>query len=101
MAITLIRAVWVVVAILLGLGAFAGGDTAVLCGWLQLVWTFPIGVAWWFYFERFFWPLVDRNVLQVSGMVLVIVVAYWFWFVLIPTVVRKARPKTHTQTNAL
>jgi hypothetical protein len=101
MTITLIRAIWAAVAALLGIGSFAGGDTSVLCGWLLLAWTFPFGVAWWFYLYDLVQPLLETSVAQVASTVVVIIVAYWFWLVFIPAVVRKSRLSRAKSHNAL
>ena len=101
MAITLVRATWLASALLLGIGSFAGGDTAGLCGWLLLAWTFPFGVLWWVYVYDFAQPLMETKSVQIAGTVLVIAVAYCFWLVLIPAVVRRRRPKATHFGNAL
>lgn len=93
MTMGLTRTLWLVVAVLLSVGSFAGGDTAVLCGWLWLAWTFPFGAVWWFYLYDLFRPLAATGVVQVTGTAVVIAAAYWFWLVLIPSLMRRRRLK--------
>ncbi len=76
--------IWLAVAVILSVASFIGGDTSVLAGWLFLVWTAPFGMIWWFYiYGRVFTWLPD-NIVQFCGMVVVDVLAFLFWFVLIP-----------------
>jgi hypothetical protein len=87
------RIIWLAVAALITVGSFAGGDLAVLSGWLFLVWTAPVGPVWWFYI----YPVVKSasalapELLQLIGSLAAIAVAYAFWFVAIPWLVRRGR----------
>lgn len=84
----LIAAVWLVVAVLLGITSFAGGDTAIVSGWLFLLWTVPFGAIVWFYLYDYAPVWMPANVAQPLGTVVAIVLAFLFWFVFIPRVFR-------------
>jgi len=78
-----VAAFWSVIAVLLAVGQFAGGDTAVLCGWLFLVWTAPIGIIWWFDVYNYLIPFAPKLLLQYTGTGLTVAGAYVFWFILV------------------
>jgi drug/metabolite transporter (DMT)-like permease len=84
----LIAAVWLTVALLLGITSFAGGDTAIISGWLFLLWTVPFGAIWWFYLYDFALAWMPANVAQPLGTAVAVVLAFLFWFVLIPRVMK-------------
>jgi uncharacterized membrane protein len=79
-----IAIVWIVGIVLVSAASFAGGDTAVLAGWLYLVWTVPFGVIWWFYLYDHALALLPASVVQPIGVVVVDIVAFLFWFNVIP-----------------
>lgn len=87
------RITWCIVAAILGLASFAGGDTAIVAGWLFLVWTVPFGVIWWFYLYDVALRFVPKAIAQPLGVVAVIVVTYLFWFVIVPKLREAARKK--------
>lgn len=80
-----IAVVWIVGAVLLSVGSFAGGDTAILAGWLYLVWTAPFGVIWWFYLYEYALAFLPATIAQPIGVAMVDIVAFLFWFVAIPS----------------
>src|SRR5438445_12825053 len=80
----LVRVVWSVVAILVAYGSTVGGDTSILCGWLFLVWTAPFSIVWWFYLYDVARLYMEASVAQPVGLLIVIVLAYAFWFWLVP-----------------
>ncbi|HKJ74266.1 MAG TPA: hypothetical protein VKA19_09140 [Alphaproteobacteria bacterium] len=75
---------WIAGAVFLSVASFVGGDTAILSGWLYLVWTAPFGLIWWFYLYNHALVLLPANIAQPVGVVLVDVVAFFFWFRTIP-----------------
>ena len=104
------RTVWLLIAGALAFGSFAGGDVAVICGWLFLIWTLPFGVIWWFWVYEFFQPLAQSETVQVvhgslfvqvAGVVVVIAIAYLFWFVVVPAMVRKFKTRRPHASSAL
>jgi hypothetical protein len=76
--------IWVCIAVLLGYGSFTGGDTAIVTGWLFLLWTVPFGALWWFYGYDVALQFMPRNVAEVGGTIVVIIGAFIFWFVVVP-----------------
>ena len=81
---TLLGWLWLIIAIILGGASFAGRDTSIIAGWLFLVWTLPFGVIWWFLFYDYAIKIVPASIAQPIGVTLVVVIAYAFWFVLVP-----------------
>lgn len=89
-----IRAGWVCFAILFGYASTLGGDTSLLFGWVFLVWTAPLSVLWWFYLYDFARQYMSASAAQPIGLISVIMLAYLFWFVLVPYVWRRAGRST-------
>ena len=77
---------WLVIAAVLGVASFLGGDTAILAGWLFLVWTAPFGILWWFYLYDYALAFMPTIVAQRMGTALVVVTAFLFWFICIPLI---------------
>lgn len=77
---------WTCIAVALAFGSFVGGDTSIVSGWFFLAWTIPFGVIWWFCIYRVLPQWMHDNVIQVGGTVLVIVVAFVFWFIFVPRI---------------
>jgi len=86
--IRFVATAWLVGAVLLGVASFAGGDLAIVAGWLFLVWTLPFGVIWWFALYDHAVALFPRAVVQPAGVAGVILIAFLFWFVVVPAVRR-------------
>lgn len=86
-----LRIAWCIVAVILGAASFAGGDTAIVAGWLFLLWTIPFGVVWWFYLYDMALRFVPKAIAQPLGVVAVIVVTYVFWFVIVPKLRERKR----------
>lgn len=84
-------AAWLIVALLLIYYSYAGGDTAISAFLFFVFWTFPFGAIWSFNI----YPLIPRSMLlngiNIIGDLVSVVLAFVFWFVLIPWVFRKAR----------
>lgn len=84
---------------MLGAASFAGGDLAIVTGWLFLLWTAPFGVIWWVYLYDIAMGFVPSTIAQPVGVVAVIAVAYLFWFILVPNLrnaVRRKRRQAET-----
>jgi hypothetical protein len=86
-----LEGVWLVVAILLAVGSMAGGDTSIESGFLWLAWTAPVGLIWQFLVYGSALKVAPANVVNVAGLVIVLVLAYLFWFQLVPALFRAAR----------
>jgi hypothetical protein len=84
------------IAILLAIGSVAGGDTSIVTGFLWLAWTAPIGLIWQFWLYEPTWRLLGTGVTNWLGLLLVLVGAYLFWFLLVPAVFRAAKSRTRT-----
>lgn len=80
----LIALVWVVCAVLLRIYGSSGGDASITSGLLFLVWTAPFGPIWQFNLYDYALMWLPIHVVQVVGDVLVILVAFFFWFIAIP-----------------
>jgi hypothetical protein len=91
-----LSAAWLVIAILLAIGSVAGGDTSIVAGFLWLAWTAPIGLIWQFWLYEPLWRLLGTGVTNWLGLLLVIVGAYLFWFVLVPAMFRTAKNRART-----
>jgi hypothetical protein len=83
--------IWLLVAVLLAAGSTAGGDTSIVTGFLWLAWTAPIGLIWQFWLYDTAIKAVPVNVVNIAGLALVLVLAYLFWFQLVPALFRAAR----------
>lgn len=81
---SVLRGLWLIVAIILGVASFAGRDTSIVAGWLFLVWTLPFGVIWWFLLYDYLLKIVPASIAQPIGVILVVLTAYMFWFLLVP-----------------
>src|SRR5690348_10655783 len=77
---------WLIVAVLIAIASFVGKDTAIIGGWLFLIWTIPFGVIWWFYLYQHALALGPPYWVQPIGTVAVIAISFVFWFVWIPKV---------------
>ena len=77
---------WIFGAVALSIGAFSSGDISILAGWLDLVWTAPFGMIWWFYVDDHVLRLLPALAAQIVGTIVVDVLAFLFWFVAIPRV---------------
>jgi hypothetical protein len=97
----IVRSVWVLVALVAAYGGYAGGDAAIALGWLFLVWTAPFGIVWWVYIYPVVLSMAPKATLELVGPALAIVLAYWFWFMLLPAVFRWARSKSLGAKHAL
>lgn len=86
-----IRAGWVGLALLFAYASTLGGDTSILFGWVFLTWTAPFSILWWFYLYDFARQYMSAAAAQPIGLISVIVLAYLFWFVLVPYVWIRAR----------
>jgi drug/metabolite transporter (DMT)-like permease len=82
----LIMVVWLTVAVILGVVSFLGGDASIVGGWLFLIWTAPFGVIWWFYLYDYTLAWMPAHIAQPIGTVAVIIIAFLFWFILIPRI---------------
>lgn len=82
---------WLVVAIVLATGSRAGGDMSIVAGFLWLAWTAPVGMIWQFWVYDSVFRLFGTTVSNCLSLVVVLVVASVFWFVVIPRIVRAAR----------
>jgi hypothetical protein len=87
------RPLWLLVAILLAFGSFAGGDIAIVCTFLFLGWTPPFGALWYLDLYDIFLPFGPPEAVQIIGIAAVITVSYSFWFAFVPAVVRWSRAK--------
>jgi hypothetical protein len=86
-----IRAGWVGLALLFAYASTLGGDTSILFGWVFLTWTAPFSILWWFYLYDFARQYMSAAAAQPIGLISVIVLAYLFWFVLVPYLWTRAR----------
>jgi hypothetical protein len=95
MKLNKIALTWIVVDVGLSAAVFAGGDTAVIGGWLFLIWTAPFGLFWWFYAYQYVLQWLSPETAQLIGTVLVDAIAFLFWFVAIPKMraIKTARRK--------
>lgn len=75
---------WTVVSILLTIGSFLGGDLAIVAGWGFLIWTLPFGLIWWFVIYEYIPHSYATPSVQLVGELLCVILAFVFWFVLIP-----------------
>jgi len=69
----------------------AGGDTSIVTGFLWLAWTAPIGLIWQFWVYDTALKLAPASLVNIVGLALVLVLAYLFWFQLVPALLRSAR----------
>lgn len=92
-----IRVGWFLIAILSAYLSTIGGDTGVLFGWLFLVWTAPFSILWWFYAYDIARHYMSAASAQPIGLVAVIVLAYIFWFMVVPFVWSRARGRRGAQ----
>ena len=83
--------IWLLVAVLLAVGSMAGGDTSIVTGFLWLAWTAPIGLIWQFWVYDTALKVAPASLVNIVGLALVLVLAYLFWFQLVPAVLRSAR----------
>ncbi len=83
--------IWLLVAVLLAVGSMAGGDTSIVTGFLWLAWTAPIGLIWQFWVYDTALKLAPASLVNIVGLALVLVLAYLFWFQLVPALLRSAR----------
>lgn len=77
-------AAWLLVALIITAGSFAGGDTSIVAGWAFLIWTAPFGPAWWFILYDRIPRWIPLQVIQVGGELVAVAVAYAFWFIFMP-----------------
>jgi hypothetical protein len=85
--------VWVGGAVLLAIGSEVGGDVSIIAGLAWLVWTAPIGFIWQFWLYDLVLKVVPANVANYSGLVIVFLAAYAFWFYAVPRLVRLGKPR--------
>jgi len=83
--------IWLLVAVLLAVGSMAGGDTSIVTGFLWLAWTAPIGLIWQFWVYDTALKVAPASLVNIVGLALVLVLAYLFWFQLMPALLRSAR----------
>jgi hypothetical protein len=96
------RIVWLGIAALLGVGSFAGGDTSIICGWAFLLWTVPFGAIWQFALSDLLPASATRSsAVQIAATIIVVAVAYIFWFVVVPKVVATFATPRGEARNAL
>jgi hypothetical protein len=100
MKIKTIKIAWLILVFASTVGSFLGGDTSVLCGWLFLLLTAPFGMVWWFYIYAAVPSLVGAG-WQYFGVTASDVLAYAFWFVVLPRMFHWARDRKLSQSNAL
>jgi hypothetical protein len=93
MARVAVRLGWVLIAIALRSGSFAGGDTSILTGLLFLLWTMPFDLIWWRYLNDLAEPVFGSTAAQAAEVAFAISAAYAFWFVLVPRLFSWARSR--------
>lgn len=74
------------IAVLLRLYGINGGDAAIVGGLLFLVWTVPFGMIWQFYLYDYALTWMPTPIAQFVGDVVVVAIAFLFWFVLFPQI---------------
>lgn len=85
-----VRIGWLCIAVVLAYMPSGSGDANLLVGWAFFVWTFPFSGLWWFYIYDVARQYMSPSVAQPMGSAFVIVLAYTFWFMLIPIIWHKA-----------
>ena len=76
--------VWGFVVAILSVTMFSGGDLSIVSWLLHLVLTAPFGMIFWFYLYEPTLNWIPSAVADSVGVVVVDVVAFVFWFVLVP-----------------
>lgn len=84
-----IAAGWLLIAVVLGVGLFAGGDLSIEAGLAFVIWTAPIGLIWQFHVYGVLLEFLPAKWLDPIGVFLVIVLAYAFWFYGVPRLFRR------------
>jgi hypothetical protein len=69
---------------------FQGGDISLLFGIIFLVLTAPFGPIWWFYIYPAIASSTESQLLQYSATIVILVLAYLFWFKLVSQIMRGA-----------
>ncbi|MBX3652139.1 MAG: hypothetical protein KF771_12280 [Burkholderiales bacterium] len=85
------RLLWCVAAAFLSVAQFAGGDLAILAGWGFLLLTVPVGPLWWFIAYPVFHQLSPSPLVQYVGVTVSVLLAYVFWFSVVPAALKWAR----------
>ncbi len=91
---------WLIVAVLLRVYASQGGDASIVGGLLFLVWTAPFGMVWQFLLYDHALAWLPVQVAQLLGDVIVVVTAFYFWFIFIPRV-RRGQPRGRSRHGSL
>jgi hypothetical protein len=83
------RGIWLFLAVLMAVVPVQG-DSAILVGWLFLLWTFPFSGIWWFYLSHAAQPFLTPAIDNLLGSAFAIIAAYCFWLFLVPALMRWA-----------
>src|SRR5687768_1511650 len=94
-----VRASWILFAVLFAYTSMRGGETGVLFGWLLLVWTAPFSILWWSHRYAVAGQYMTTAAAQIVGLVATIVLAYIFWFIVLPFIWSRARAGRSTQPH--
>jgi hypothetical protein len=78
-----VKFIWISIEIVLSILSFSGGDNSIIAGWLNLVWTLPFGVVFWFVIYEHMAKFENVFIIQVVGTVGVGCCSYLFWFVVV------------------
>jgi drug/metabolite transporter (DMT)-like permease len=82
---------WAIIGVAAGAATLAGGDLSIEGFWLFLLWTYPFGLIWWFYVYDYALRVMPPEVADPAGLIAAVVLAFLFWFVLLPRFLAKAR----------
>jgi hypothetical protein len=85
---------WLVAAIISAIGAFNGGDTSIVCGWIFLLLTFPFWLAWQTYAYEFVTSVISKDTADVVGIFISISAALLAWWHVIPIALKRARARS-------
>ncbi len=85
------RLTWLGLCIWLAFFAGGSGDTNLLSGLALMALTMPFSLIWWRYLYGYAVVLGERDNVQMVGTVIVILVAYLFWFKFLPKLLRWAK----------
>jgi hypothetical protein len=95
---------WFIVGMMLIVYPLYDRDATVAMWFYYMLWTVPFGTIWLLYFYDLFlndvlWPPYPW--LEMGGQFIALVIAYIFWFILMPRIRSKARKAKQPESPSL